>query len=123
MTQHLPPSDEDEDAQSFEQTTKRKRSHNATAEKPVSDLLHRRKVPTSFEDADEADLMMWEWKNQGRSWNDITQRWSEITGQLPRASSLAVRYIKIAQKLARAGKGNVSYPAPVQPSSPPQVSM
>lgn len=64
-------------------------------------------VPKTLSEANEADRMMWEWKNAGRNWEEIRTEWKRLTGIEPGGSSLSVRYIKLNENLARNGAAGV----------------
>lgn len=65
-------------------------------------------MPKTLGEAGPADQMMWEWKNQGKNWEEIRAEWKKITGVEPGGSSLSVRYIKLVENLARNGAAGVS---------------
>lgn len=66
------------------------------------------KVPETLDDANEADRMMWFWKNSGKDWDEIRIEWARLTGVKPGKSSLSVRYIKLNENFARNGAAGVS---------------
>lgn len=60
-----------------------------------------------MQECDEADLMMWQWKQSGRNWKDIRQEWVRIMGVVPGRSSLSVRLAKMEDNFIDNGAGNV----------------
>lgn len=79
----------------------------------ASALLNRkgkgRPIPKIVQECDEADLMMWQWKHDGRNWKDIRKEWVRIMGVVPGRSSLSVRLAKMEDNFIDNGAGNVSH--------------
>lgn len=67
-----------------------------TSPEPRSEKTHRQgrkkwvgiRIPKNLTEATEPDLMMWEWRNAGRSWKDIRTEWERLTGHYPADSTL-----------------------------------
>ena len=55
----------------------------------------KRPIPSSFEEADEADRLLVQMKNDGASWKDIKDMWVSKTGQVPGNSTLSGRFTRI----------------------------
>ncbi|ETN37659.1 uncharacterized protein HMPREF1541_07282 [Cyphellophora europaea CBS 101466] len=76
----------------------------------ASNLLKRkgkgRPIPKHVEDCDEADLMMWQWKQNGRSWKEIRAEHIRIVGVEPGRSSLSVRLAKMEDNFIDNGCAN-----------------
>lgn len=53
-----------------------------------------RPVPTSWDDADDADKMLMTMKQAGKTWEEIREAWEEMTGFMtqPRYGQMRVRY-------------------------------
>ncbi|RMZ79934.1 hypothetical protein DV738_g3027, partial [Chaetothyriales sp. CBS 135597] len=66
------------------------------------------RVPDSLEEACAADRMLWEWRNVGKSWAEITPKWIELTGKTPGKSSLGVRFMKLQANFAHAEGADVA---------------
>lgn len=65
-------------------------------------------VAGTLSTANEADKVMFRMKSEGKSWKEITAAWGRITGRVPGASSLSVRYIKLKDRFAKMGDVDVS---------------
>lgn len=50
-----------------------------------------RKVAASYDEADEADKMLWDYRHEGKSWPEIKQAWKDITGEETASSTLPNR--------------------------------
>ncbi|KAI9793270.1 MAG: hypothetical protein M1816_000691 [Peltula sp. TS41687] len=68
------------------------------AEEPVPPKKRRgvanpkgRKVAASYEEADEADKMLWDSRREGKPWNEVKEAWTKITGEETAASTLPNR--------------------------------
>lgn len=70
-----------------------------------------RGIPCSWEDADEADTMLFKMRNEGHNWEIIRKMWLEMTGQDPAPSTLPNRYNRLKNNLTHLGKGDVRYQA------------
>jgi hypothetical protein len=47
--------------------------------------------------------MMLQWKNKGKTWEEIRIEWQRITGVLVGLSTLSVRYVKLRTNLSEHG--------------------
>ncbi|QIX01029.1 hypothetical protein AMS68_006546 [Peltaster fructicola] len=57
--------------------------------------LRSRLIPKSVKDCDEADTMLLEWKDAGKTWEQIKEQWLELTGEQVAKSSLPNRYQRL----------------------------
>jgi hypothetical protein len=46
----------------------------------------------TFNQCSDYDRMLIEWKESGRTWEDIRKKWSEMTGDVTATSTLPNRY-------------------------------
>ncbi|RMZ79505.1 hypothetical protein DV737_g3361, partial [Chaetothyriales sp. CBS 132003] len=83
-------------------------SPRSNASKTVKKRYSGIKVPRSLDEACAADRMLWEWRHAGKSWTEITLKWTELTGKTPGKSSLSVRFMKLQANFADAGGADVS---------------
>lgn len=83
------------------QGTPRKRAATAKVGKLIP-------ISTSYETAIPADKMIVKFKEEGKSWNEIRQKWTEMTGQESKGSSLPNRYTRLIANFMQLTKGDVS---------------
>ena len=65
-------------------------------------------ISSSYETAIPADKMIVKLKEEGKSWNEIRMKWTEMTGQESKGSSLPNRYIRLIANFMHLYKGDVS---------------
>ncbi|QDS69390.1 hypothetical protein FKW77_004619 [Venturia effusa] len=58
------------------------------------------KIPETFDELEEQDRMVIEWKERGEGWNAINEEWKRITGNMPGKSTLPNRYPRLKASLA-----------------------
>ena len=91
---------------------------SATRATPLNSRNKGLAVPKSFDDATESDRVMFKMRNEGKSWDEIRDRWIQMTGERPGRSTLSVRYCKLKANLSKTGGADVSNTTPVS-SRPP----
>lgn len=77
---------------------------------PKNAVAAPRDIPTSWEDADEADQMLVTMKEDGVDWNTIREAWTAKTGQKTAGSTLPNRYKRIKIATMQFREGDVSLP-------------
>ena len=65
-------------------------------------------ISTSYETAIPADKMIVKFKEEGKSWNEIREKWAEMTGQESKGSTLPNRYTRLIANFTHLYKGDVS---------------
>lgn len=65
-------------------------------------------VPKTLKQAGEADTMMWQWRQEGKNWDEIKEEWVRITGKEPGSSTLTTRYMKLYDNFMANGGADVS---------------
>ncbi|KAG6997677.1 hypothetical protein G7Y79_00038g074360 [Physcia stellaris] len=63
-------------------------------------------ISSSYETAIPADKMIVKLKEEGKSWNEIRMKWTEMTGQESKGSSLPNRYIRLIANFMHLYKGD-----------------
>lgn len=65
-------------------------------------------IPNSKAELSQQDKMLVEWRDAGRSWQDIKAEWAKLTGKPPGGSTLNVRYGRLKASLVELKDGDVS---------------
>lgn len=65
-------------------------------------------IPTSWEEASDADRMLITMKGGGADWGKIRELWKDMTGQDTANSTLPNRYLRVKANLMRLEEGDVS---------------
>lgn len=72
-----------------------------------------RAIPTRVEECDPIDLMMWQWRHSGKSWDEIRAEYVRMTGAVPGRSSLSVRLAKMEDNFIDNGGAKVCRAMPL----------
>jgi hypothetical protein len=65
-------------------------------------------IPKTMDEAREADMMLMSWKAECKTWAEITEEWTRITGKKCGDSTLSARHFKIQQNIVGNGGEYVS---------------
>ena len=62
-------------------------------------------------------MMMWQWRNSGKTWNEIRMEYERLTDTKPGRSSLSVRLAKMQDNFIDSGGRDVSSAFPFSSSA------
>ena len=78
---------------------KNAKTPNSATRKRATPKVETRAIPKSYEEAGEADRMLYKEKEQGTEWATIRAKWTEMTGEETQRT-----YVFRLSKIARADK-------------------
>lgn len=64
----------------------RKAKHKAAQSRPIA---------RSYDECDEADQILLDWRDEGKEWKDIRAEWKRLTGEAAAVSTLPNRYARL----------------------------
>jgi hypothetical protein len=68
-----------------------------------------RPIPKRVEDCDALDLMLWQWRRSGETWEDIKNEYVRLAAVVPGRSSLSVRFSKMEENFIKSGAAHVRF--------------